>query len=1013
MYSRHWRTLARASLRSSTALTALSTLCVGSLLVASPAAADCDDNAPANGTTVTCDGPPIDLVGVQGDGDMVTVNVLTGASISVLNDNGIDLDDDAIVVMQSGTLINATGGGANGHGLELGDNADVTIAGTILSENEGIEIDNDGIVRLQDGANITGAGIQSTAILAGDRATIVTDAGSTISTTGQAFQGGGPTNNAIQVGDEAEITLGGDIFASGKASGVSAGDDLSLMLLEGATIQITDHPGGSLAGGAINAANGANITIAGSITTTGAAEGVSVGGANSSAANPIVVTVTGTGSIHTADAGAEGILLRRPAAPGGNPPPFIATLVVEDGGSVIADNAIAIAESATGLGDTLTSLLIAGQVETGVAGGTAVSLQTGDDRLELHSTFSIVGDVLGGDDTDSFVLGGTTDGSFDASLLDGDGVDEGEQFLEFETFIKEDSASWTLTGANDETFAWDVQNGGLFVTGMLDASSFDLSSGADAVVFGGNGTIGSFNAQDGATVSPGTLAGEIATLTVTNGLSFQNGSVFLVDLDGTPVNDAVAGTGVATINGGDVMVNVQPGGYENGEVFTIVDVDSLAGGTFDSVTDNAFLIEFVPLYDVAGGLVQLRADLTIESVAETPNEMGAATGIATADLGDPALGDLQALLPLIDTAEDTRLLLNGLSGEIYATNMLFSAQTGELFTQSIRHRGRVQGGGGGAMQSAQTGGAGNDLQLAAAALDTEASPFTQVAESGGMAEDGGVGLWGGFIGQVSSFDEDGNAADADHWVAGAAFGVETAWQASGLAGSVGLGLGYTRGGGDVGDGRGSDVESNGYHIGLYGSLASGPFALSAAASYAWIDSEVTRTLPFGLGETEGDVDSGVISTSLEASYGIEAAEGLLISPLAGFDATWVSQDGFDEDGAGPALAGDDADYSTYSTALGARLSGMLPMQGDDVAVWEIDAKWRHRFGDDTPSADLAFVAGSSPFEVYGPELGSDWAEVGAGLQYRSGVVSVGVRYDGDFGGSFSNHALSLTVGASF
>lgn len=1005
MEASNWRKTWRPALRGSTALTSI---CFGTaFLLASPAGAACDDNTPANGTTVTCDAP-VDLTGISGNADNVTVDVLTGGGIVVDNTDAIDLDDFATVTMQSGTVLTATGFG--GIGMQLGDNADVMVAGTVQAEDNAIEVGNDSEVLLQAGGTITGLATDATGIEAGDNATITTEFGSTISTFGSLAQGFGAESHSIQVGDNADVTLGGDIFVDGKAAAVDAGTDLTLVLNENATIQSTNSPGGLDARAAVMFDYGANITIAGSITADGDAGGLAFDGTNSSAATPVSITVTGTGSIHTVDQ--EAIFLERPSSGGNPPPPFIVSITIEDGGSVVTDNDVAITEDVSQVlqSETLTSLLVAGHVETGVGGGLAVHLDLGADRLELHNSFSIVGDVTGGDGTDAFVLGGDLDGIFNAALLDGDGVDEGEQFLSFETFTKEDDSAWTLTGTNDETFAWEVVDGSLFVTGTLTGSSFNLSPGADPVLFGGGSTVDSFHAHDGATVSPGLTPGDIAMLNVVSGFTFDPGSTYRVDLDGTPVNDSLEGTGVATLNGGAIEVNAMPGPYANGELFTIVDVGTLAGGTFDTVSDNLFLFNFVDLYDVADGIVQLRADLEISPHAQTPNEMAAAGGLESVDLDDPALSQLQALLPFIDNAEDARVLLNGLSGEIYATNLLFTQQQGELFTRSIRHRGRVVGGsaGGGGMQGAE-----GEIQLASAALEQEGSPFTQVAQAGGMEEDGGVALWGGFIGQVSGFDGDGNATDADHWIAGAAVGVETGWQGDDLAGTVGLGLGYSRGGGDIGDDRDSEVDSNGYHIGVYGALTSGPFGLSAAASYAWVNSDVTRTLPFGLGETEGDVDSGVISTSLEATYAIPLSEGLSIAPLAGFDATWVSQDGFTESGAGPGLTGDDSDFSTYSSALGARLSGMFPVDGDVAAAWEVDAKWRHRFGDDLPTADLAFAAGSSTFEVAGPELGSDWAEVGAGLQIVSGSMSVGIRYDGEFGGNFDNHALSLTVGTSF
>ncbi|MEX2409378.1 MAG: hypothetical protein WD489_09740, partial [Rhodovibrionaceae bacterium] len=505
------------------------------------ALAACDDNTPAAGTTVTCT-TPNDTTGIGGNNDNVTVNILTGG-IDTTGADGIDLGNGATVDMDAGTVLTTT---TSGTGMDLGDSANVTVGGAVTTVDQAIEVGNDSMVTLESTGSITGADQDAGGIEGGDNVTIVTEAGSTITTAGDMISTG-DFADAIFVGDNADITLGGDIFTEGKAVAVDAGDNLTLLLQEGATINLSNHQQPSIGQrAAITAENGANLTIAGAINTTGfAAGGIRVGGANSSMADPIVIHVTGTGSIHTAGTFSPAIYIQRPAAPGAVPPPFFATVMVDSGASIVADQSVAITENTTSTGDGLTntSLTVAGHVETGVVGGVAINLFAGDDRLEVQPGFSIVGDVIANNTTmptvdpfpdtgtNTFVLGGLGTDSFDAGLLDGDGTDDGEQYLGFNTFLKEDGSSWTLMGTNDETFAWDVTGGMLFVTGDLDNSSFDLSpGGGQPVLFGGTGTIGSFDANDEANVSPGTMPGpgDIATLSVTDGFTFETGSTYWV-----------------------------------------------------------------------------------------------------------------------------------------------------------------------------------------------------------------------------------------------------------------------------------------------------------------------------------------------------------------------------------------------------------------------------------------------------------------------------------------------------
>ena len=831
--------------------------------------------------------------------------------------------------------------------------------------------------------------------------------------------------------DNADVILGGDIFTEGKAVAVDAGDDLTLLLQEGATINLSNHvnpPG--VERGAITADNGANLTISGAINTSGnTAQAIHVGGVNSSTANPTMIHVTETGSIHTEGTDSEAIFLFRPISPGLTPPPVTATILIDSGASVVADQSVAITEDIDNNADGLflTSLTVAGHVETGVADGVAINLFAGDDRLEVQPGFSIIGDVIANNTTnasvppfpdtatDTFVLGGLGTDSFDAGLLDGDGTDDGEQYLGFNAFLKEDGSTWTLMGTNDETFAWDVTGGTLYVTGDLDNSSFDLSPGASQpVMFGGTGTIGSFDANDEAVVSPGTSMGEIATLSVTDGFTFETGSTYWVDLDGS-TSDLVSGTGVGAINGGTVDVNAMPGVYTAGELFTIADVDSLSGPGFDApVMDNLAFYDFTAVYDSPNGVAQLQVDAAFDSPATTENQEGAADGLEDLDPSDPSLDEFRMLLSSITDPEDARELLDNVSGEVYATNLLLSAKVGELFNKTIHTRGRLLGAAAGGPQMAATLESLTAGQTAQAGAADAGQPL-QTAAADSM-QDGKTGImpWIGVYGQINDIDGDGNAASVDQTIGGVGAGVEALWGAEEFHGAVGVAGGYSYSDGDV-DGRSSDVESDAYHVGLYGSLNAGGFGLSGALSYAWIDSDVERSI-IGLPDTKSDVDSDVFTASLEATYGIPVGEGLTISPVAGIDATWVDQGGYDESGGGAALDGDSDSYSTYTTGLGARLSGTFDTGPESTGFWEVGALWRHRFGDDVPNADHAFAGaapGTGSFDVYGPETADDWAELGLGLGIRSGNMSFGVSYDAALGSDISSHAASVNVGIAF
>ncbi|MEO1223591.1 MAG: autotransporter domain-containing protein [Pseudomonadota bacterium] len=106
-------------------------LLVGLTGLAAPnAMAECSDNNPPDGATVVCSGPVVDVVGVEGN-NAITVEVLDGATIvpAGLQVEGVDLNDDAIILVRQGGLIDTTANLADA--LNVRSGADITIDGTL------------------------------------------------------------------------------------------------------------------------------------------------------------------------------------------------------------------------------------------------------------------------------------------------------------------------------------------------------------------------------------------------------------------------------------------------------------------------------------------------------------------------------------------------------------------------------------------------------------------------------------------------------------------------------------------------------------------------------------------------------------------------------------------------------------------------------------------------------------------------------------------------------------------
>ena len=174
----------------------LTALCLAAgMALPTTAQAACDDNTPAAGATVTCT-TPNDTTGIGGNNDNVTVNILSGG-IDTTSADGIDLGDGATVDMDAGTVLTTT---TSGMGMDLGNDADVTVGGAVTTVDQAIEVGDDSMVTLESTGSITGNDTDAGGIEGGANVTIVTEAGSTITTAGDTSN----FADAINVGDNAD-----------------------------------------------------------------------------------------------------------------------------------------------------------------------------------------------------------------------------------------------------------------------------------------------------------------------------------------------------------------------------------------------------------------------------------------------------------------------------------------------------------------------------------------------------------------------------------------------------------------------------------------------------------------------------------------------------------------------------------------------------------------------------------------------------------------------------------------
>ena len=116
-----------------------------------------------------------------------------------------------------------------------------------------------------------------------------------------------------------------------------------------------------------------------------------------------------------------------------------------------------------GVGDTTVindGLIAGGWNSSATLQADAIQFTNGGNTLELWSNYQIQGNVIASHtlgQTDTFILGGSANGTFNASLF-------GVQYVGFNAFEKNGSSLWTLTGTTSELTPWRLNDGTLSVS---------------------------------------------------------------------------------------------------------------------------------------------------------------------------------------------------------------------------------------------------------------------------------------------------------------------------------------------------------------------------------------------------------------------------------------------------------------------------------------------------------------------------------------------------------------------
>ncbi|MEP9358376.1 autotransporter-associated beta strand repeat-containing protein [Sphingomonas sp. KR3-1] len=488
-----------------------------------------------------------------------------------------------------------------------------TVAGGTLRAGVGGALPAGTVVTVAAGATLDLAASQTVASLAGEGA--VTLSGGSLTTGGgnsdTRFSGAISGSGGLTKAGSGTFTLAGANSYAG-ATAVNAGT----LRLDGGTIT---------GGGALNVASGATLDINGSRAVVGA--------------------LTGAGRI----------LLGSGALTAGGTTNTAYTGVISGTGSLVktGTGTLTLSAANTYSGGTLVN---GGTLTAGIANafGTGTLTVTAPGAVNLANFATTVGGLAG---DGNIALGSAiltvsgTGATAYSGVLSGTG-----------RLIKAGSGTLTLNGANTYTGSTTINEGMLVVNGSLAGT---LTIGANGRL-GGSGKTGSLSVSG--VVAPGN---SIGTLNVAGSLTFAAGSTYMVEVSPTGLSDQIIATGAVTINGG--TVSVLTGGATNFlplTSYTILTGSAVTGTFAGVVTDLAFLTPSLVYNASTVQLRLLRNDVSLASVAQTPNQIAVAAAVGKASSG----GVFDAVIGL--NAADARSAFDQLSGEVFTAGMTVASRDG-------------------------------------------------------------------------------------------------------------------------------------------------------------------------------------------------------------------------------------------------------------------------------------------------------------------------------------------------
>jgi len=796
----------------------------------------------------------------------------------------------------------------------------------------------------------------------------------------------------------------------------------------------------SLTGTAVNVLHGGTVTNSGIIIGIGGAIEMDGGGTVNNNQNAVISgelslgsrdygirggnAVTGTGVMHVFNSGTisggTGILLQAGGTIVNNATGNIEGIggggvgIQTHGAPVDITNSGAISANSTGViigaGGSLTNEA-GGSITGGKGVAIDATLSSGNTAFSNGGTVNGSVELGAGANTVTLVTGGTIKGDLNLGPNSGnelilDGPIE-ETISQAVTGTISGLGSLSVQGGTwiiDEDLAAPVSTD--VITGTLSlGQSATLTTPALTIENGGTlmgtGTI-SGNVINSGVISPGNPFG---TLTVRGNFTQTANGVFRLELGGTAPGDfgQLAVTGRASLNGTLQLVRVGNFQFMPGDKLVFLTAGSVTG-SFSSIT-NLNTIVNVKVLVLADAVELTGTQGDFVTAACNPNSVAVARALNSA-VGDPRAAGLITFLdnqPLNQLCADFTLI----SPE--ALTSVFDLAVSLANVQSANLERRLDD-----LRQGSHGFSSSGFTI------NDTAPSFSEGLSGPTGSEGKSGpsvvapipenRWGFFATGLGEFTDVSTADGARGFnfrTGGVTVGVD---YRIGSNFAIGLTGGYAHTGVDL-SGNGN-INVDGGTGGFYATAFGNGFYVDTSVTGGASNYDTRRTAL--LGTATGSTDGGNLNVLVAGGYDWTSG-ALTIGPIASFQYTYASMNGFAETGSLAPLRFSDQNVDSIRTAFGIKTSYDVKIGGVLIRP-EVRVSWQHEYADSAYSivANFANGAGNS-FNVVGPELGRDSLLIGAGVAVLwNDRISTYIYYDGELARTnYDSQSVSAGVRITF